>query len=508
MGLDAQTGNQLTPLERSLGRTKSFTASDLIKKPRFGEEIIRGILLICGAVSIFTTVGIVYVLGTEASLLFNAEAWLPSKVPIQDESVAPLILPETLPASEETFALDLSELSVYQSYTSGNFISIGEEKMEIVNRDQGSVTVIRGVLGTEAVAHEREAEVLLFEDRQVRTINALSSSEEGVVTEGDDLTEHTYFDRIYLESWMLEPLSIGDRIRIGQSDEVLVITDINTEEFFLTVDRGVEDIPAVAHGDSEQISLPDAFRPVEFFSNPRWSPTLGEFGIAPLVVATLTVSIIAMLVALPLGLGSAIYLSEYARPELRSILKPVLEILAGVPTVVYGYFAIQFMTPLLQLLTPEGLVGVYNMASAGIVMGIMILPTVSSMSEDALSAVPRALREAAYGLGGTRLETTVKIVLPAALSGILAAFIVAVSRAVGETMIVAIAAGASPNLTFNPFEGAETMTGHIVRISKGDLSYNSVEYNSIYAIGATLFVITLSLNLISGWIVRRFREAY
>lgn len=508
MGLDAQTGDQLTPLERSLGRTKSFTASDLMKKARAGEEAIRGLLLICGVVSIFTTLGIVYVLGTEASLLFGAEAWLPSKVPIERQDIPPLVLPETLPASEETFALDLSDLSVYQAYTTGNFINIGDEKMEIVSRDEGQVTVIRGVLGTEAVAHEREAAVLLFEDRQVRTINALSSSPENVVTEGDNLEDHTYFDRIYLESWMLEPLALGDRIRIGRSNEVLRITDINTEENFLVVERGVEDIPAVAHGDNEQISLPDAFRPAEFFTNNRWSPTLGEFGIAPLVVATLMVSSIAMLVGLPLGVGSAIYLSEYARPQLRGILKPVLEILAGVPTVVYGYFAIQFMTPLLRLLTPEGVVGVYNLASAGIVMGIMILPTVSSMSEDALSAVPRSLREASHGLGGTKLETTVKVVLPAALSGLLAAFIVAISRAVGETMIVAIAAGASPNLTFNPFEGAETMTGHIVRISKGDLSYNSVEYNSIYAIGATLFIITLTLNLVSAWIVRRFREAY
>jgi phosphate transport system permease protein len=503
MALDAQTSSQRTPLERSLGRTKTFSASELMKKARAGEEVIRALLLFCGVVSIFTTLGIVFVLGRESLLLLGAEAWLPTKIPILNESAEELTLLDALPAGQATFPLDLSELSTYQAFSSGNFISVGDELMEIESRTQGEVTVIRGVLGTEPTVHAGDATVQVFEDEQVRTINALSSTEADANPD-----EGIYFDRIYLEAWMLEPFEVGQRLRIGQSSEELRITEINIDENYLGVERGVGDLTAVRHGDGEQVSLPDAFRPAEFFTNFRWSPTLGEFGIAPLVSATLLTSLIAMLVALPLGLGSAIYLSEYAKPQLRAILKPVLEILAGVPTVVYGYFAIQAMTPFLQLITPEGLVGVYNMASAGIVMGIMILPTVSSMSEDALSAVPRALREASYGLGGTRLETVTKVVLPAALSGILAAFIVAVSRAVGETMIVAIAAGAAPNFTLNPFEGAETMTGHIVRISKGDLSYNSVEYNSIFAIGMTLFVITLSLNLISAWIVRRFREAY
>jgi phosphate transport system permease protein len=215
-----------------------------------------------------------------------------------------------------------------------------------------------------------------------------------------------------------------------------------------------------------------------------------------------------MLVALPLGLAAAIYLSEYASARARGILKPILEILAGVPTVVYGYFAITFMTPLLRTILGQDTVQIYNMASAGLVMGIMILPMVSSMSEDALSAVPRALRQGAYGLGATRLETALKVVVPGALSGIIAAFIIGISRAVGETMIVAIAAGAKPNFTFNPFEAAETMTGHIARISGGDLSYNSIDYNSIFVIGLALFVMTLTLNIISGYIVRRFREVY
>jgi phosphate transport system permease protein len=205
---------------------------------------------------------------------------------------------------------------------------------------------------------------------------------------------------------------------------------------------------------------------------------------------------------------SAIYLTQYADPKLRTWVKPALEILAGVPTVVYGYFALTCMTPMLRGIFGTDTVQIYNTASAGIVIGILILPLVSSMSEDALHAVPNSLREAAFGMGATKLETAIKIVLPAALSGITAAFIVSISRAIGETMIVAIAAGAGPNLTFNPFEAAETMTGHIVRISGGDLSYDSIDYNSIFAIGLVLFLITLSLNMISRRIVRRFREVY
>ncbi len=246
----------------------------------------------------------------------------------------------------------------------------------------------------------------------------------------------------------------------------------------------------------------------EFFTTTKWQPQINQFGILPLVNATLMTTFIAMLIALPLGLCVAIYLSEYASPKARSILKPTLEVLAGIPTVVYGYFALTFMTPLLRSIFGEGIVEIYNTASAGLVMGILILPLITSMSEDALSAVPRALREASYALGATKLETAVKIVVPAALSGIAAAFIVGVSRAVGETMIVAIAAGAGPDFTFNPFQSAETMTGHIVRISGGDLSYDSIDYNSIFAIAILLFFITLGLNIISQRIVKRFREVY
>ncbi|MBT3336958.1 MAG: phosphate ABC transporter permease subunit PstC [Anaerolineae bacterium] len=246
----------------------------------------------------------------------------------------------------------------------------------------------------------------------------------------------------------------------------------------------------------------------EYFSGTKWNPQIGQFGIWPLLNATLMTTLIAMLVALPIGLSIALYLSEYATHKARQTLKPILEVLAGIPTVVYGYFALTFMTPLLRSIFGANVVDIYNTASAGLVIGILVIPMVSSMSEDALSAVPRSLREAAYGLGATKLETAVKVVLPAAISGIMAAFIVSISRAIGETMIVAVAAGAGSNFTFNPFEAAETMTGHIVRISGGDLSYDSIDYNSIFAIGLTLFFMTLSLNVISQRIVRRFREVY
>jgi phosphate transport system permease protein len=215
-----------------------------------------------------------------------------------------------------------------------------------------------------------------------------------------------------------------------------------------------------------------------------------------------------MLVAIPLGLAAAVYLSEYASQPVRAWVKPMLEVLAGVPTVVYGYFALGFITPLLRGLFGSDTVNVYNMAAAGIAMGILILPLIASLSEDALSSVPASLRAASFGLGATRFETAVRVVLPAAASGLMAAFIIGISRAVGETMIVALAAGAGPNLTLNPFDSAETITGHIARISGGDLSYNSIQYNSIFALGLLLFALTLGLNIISRSIVARFREVY
>jgi len=214
----------------------------------------------------------------------------------------------------------------------------------------------------------------------------------------------------------------------------------------------------------------------------------------------------AMVIALPLGLLAAIYMSEYASENVRRILKPVLEILAGIPTVVYGYFALLFVTPLLKSIFPQ--TQTFNAASASIVMGFMILPMVASISEDALSAVPRSLRDAAYALGATKLEVSTQIVVPAALSGISAAFILAVSRAIGETMIVAIAAGQQPKLTLNPLESIETMTAYIVQVSLGDTPRQSIAYLTIFAVGMMLFLMTLVMNVISHFLTRRFREVY
>jgi len=247
---------------------------------------------------------------------------------------------------------------------------------------------------------------------------------------------------------------------------------------------------------------------VEFLTGSLWQPAIGKFGILPLASATLVTSLIAMAVALPLGLMVAVYLSEYAPWGVRQFLKPALEVLAGIPTVVYGYFALSTVTPLLRGMIGQDRLQVYNMLSAGLVMGILILPLIASMCEDALSAVPRAMREAAYATGATKLEVTTQVVVPAAFSGLAAAFILGLSRAVGETMIVALAAGAGPNLTLNPLKSAETMTGHIVRISGGDLSYDTIDYSSLFAIAATLFVITMILNLISRRIVGKRREVY
>lgn len=247
---------------------------------------------------------------------------------------------------------------------------------------------------------------------------------------------------------------------------------------------------------------------LEFLTGTTWQPQLGLFGIWPLLTATMVISAIAMLLAIPVGLATAVFLSEYASPRVRSIMKPLLEILAGIPTVVLGYFALTLVTPFLRDIFGESVVRIYNMLSAGIVVGILTIPLVASLSEDALHAVPDSLRQAAYGLGATKRETSISVVFPSALSGVTAAIVVAISRAVGETMIVALAAGAGPKLTLNPFESAETMTGYMVRISGGDLSYGSVDYQSIFAIGLVVFLLTLILNIISQQIVRRFREVY
>ena len=247
---------------------------------------------------------------------------------------------------------------------------------------------------------------------------------------------------------------------------------------------------------------------IEFLFGTEWTPLFAtkQFGVLPLVTGTALVSGIAMLVALPAGVLSAIYLSEYANPQLRRVIKPLLELLAGIPTVVYGYFALMFVTPLLQRFIP-GLAG-FNALSPGIVMGLMILPLVSSLAEDALHAVPNGLREGAYALGATRLQATLRVVVPGALSGIVAAFILAISRAIGETMIVAIAAGQQPRLTANPLVPVETMTAYIVQVSLGDTPAGTIEYRTIFALGMLLFVGTFLLNMVSAWLRERYREEY
>jgi len=246
----------------------------------------------------------------------------------------------------------------------------------------------------------------------------------------------------------------------------------------------------------------------EFLFGTVWTPLFFDkhFGVLPLVSGTLLASGIAMAVALPAGLVIAIYLSEYAATGVRRAVRPVLEVLAGVPTVVYGYFALQFVTPLLQAIVP-GLAG-FNALSPGIVMGIMILPLVSSLSEDAMRSVPNGLREGAYALGSTRMQTSLRVVVPAAFSGISAAVVLAMSRAIGETMIVAIAAGQQPRLTLDPRVPVETMTAYIVQVSLGDTPGGTIEYRTIFAVGMLLFISTFALNLISNWLRERFREEY
>ncbi|HOV60813.1 MAG TPA: phosphate ABC transporter permease subunit PstC [Candidatus Hydrogenedentes bacterium] len=247
----------------------------------------------------------------------------------------------------------------------------------------------------------------------------------------------------------------------------------------------------------------------EFFFSLRWNPLLGgekHFGIWPLLTGTLLISVIGLAVAVPMGLVTAIYLSEYAHPRVRAVLKPALELLAGIPTVVYGFFALAFITPLLKWLH-EGF-NSYNALSAGIAVGILIVPIVSSIAEDAMRAVPNALREGVYGLGGTRFDAAVKVVFPAALSGIVAAVLLAMARAVGETMVVALAAGSTPRLAYDPRLETQTMTGFMVQMAMGDVSNFGVEYYSLYAVAATLFLMTFSLTLLGAWVRRRYQEKY
>ena len=249
--------------------------------------------------------------------------------------------------------------------------------------------------------------------------------------------------------------------------------------------------------------------PLDFLLGTKWTPlfTNQSFGVLPLVGGTLLIAVGAAAISLPVGTVSAIYLAEYASPRVRGILKPTLEVLAGIPTIVYGYFALTFITPTLQAtILPD--IGVFNALSAIIVVGVMTIPMVSSLSDDALRAVPRELREAAYGVGATRFEVVTRISFPAALSGIIASYILAVSRAIGETMAVVIAAGGTPNLTANPLESVQTITAYIVAVSLGDTPQGTIEFRTIFAVAFTLFAMTLTMNLLATRVVRRFREVY
>ena len=247
----------------------------------------------------------------------------------------------------------------------------------------------------------------------------------------------------------------------------------------------------------------------QFFLSTEWLPFSNKeplYGIWALIAGTLKVTFIAVIVAVPLGLGAAIYLSEFASDKVRRIVKPILEVLAGVPTIVYGFFALTFITPLLQSFMPN--LKLFNAISPGIVVGIMIIPMIASLSEDAMSAVPRSVREGALGLGSTKFEVSIKVVLPAAISGIMASIVLAISRAIGETMIVSLAGGSAPRFNLEFTESIQTMTAYIVQVSTGDASYGSTIYYSIYAVGFTLFIFTLVMNIIAARISKRFREEY
>jgi phosphate transport system permease protein len=258
----------------------------------------------------------------------------------------------------------------------------------------------------------------------------------------------------------------------------------------------------------ESLSFFKTVSVVEFFTDTQWTPLFEDahYGIMPLVSGTLTTSAIALAVAVPIGTVSAIFLSEFASHKTREIIKPILELLVGVPTVVFGYFALFFVTPMLQTIYPD--LPSFNMLGAGIVMGVMIIPYIASMSEDAMRAVPMSMREGSYAMGATRFQTAIKVVTPAAISGIVAAYILAISRAVGETMVVAIAAGQQPNLTFNPLDSAATITAYIVQVAMGDLPHGSIGYQSIFAAGLVLMAMTLSFNIIGHWVRKKYRESY
>lgn len=294
-------------------------------------------------------------------------------------------------------------------------------------------------------------------------------------------------------------ISIYRKIKEGAVEGVFLLCGLSS--IFITV--GIVAVLAYeAFGFFREVSI------IDFLTGTEWTPLFADkkFGILPLVAGTLLITGIALSVALPLGLTVAIYLSEYAPHKVKEIAKPILELLAAVPTVVYGYFALLFLTPILQKFFPE--MSGFNALSPGIIMGVMIIPYISSVSEDAMKAVPMSIREGSYAMGATRLQTAIKVVIPAAFSGIAAAFIMGISRAIGETMVVAIAAGMMPNFTANPTQPVQTLTAYIVQVSLGDVPHGTLEYKTIFAVGMTLFLMTLGFNIIGFWLRSRIREAY
>lgn len=293
--------------------------------------------------------------------------------------------------------------------------------------------------------------------------------------------------------------NLARKIKEGAIEGILFLAALSS--IFITVSIVIV-LVSEAIGFFKEVSI------IEFLTGTQWTPLFAEpkFGILPLVAGTLLVTGIALMVALPIGITVAVYLSEYAPPKFREATKPVLELLAAIPTVVYGYFALLFLTPILQKFIPA--LSGFNALSPGIIMGAMIVPYVSSLSEDAMKAVPMHIKEGSYAMGATKLQTAFKVVIPSAFSGIAAAFIMGISRAIGETMVVAIAAGMMPNLTLNPIEPIQTLTAYIVQVSLGDVPHGTIEYKTIFAAGMTLFLMTLFFNIVGFWLRKRIREAY
>lgn len=484
--MQGSTSQPLAP-RTAVGAVKTEKDLDLKRHRRWGEEIIGAILLFCGVVSIFTTLGIVGVLAGNTIEFFGSRAWVFARAPVAEAASLAALAQDI---TDGTTSFRIEYLADDLQFANQQFLRIGNETLRIVERNRNALIVTRGLDSTPASSHPAGTEIYpMTEKVAVPTLP--------ITADATTIQLDNGFERIF---------HVGEEIRVGTEEMRITATDHAADT--LTVERGINDTRLSEHDTSSQISQPDAVTFGEFITHTVWQPQTGEYGIWALLTATLLTSGVALIVAIPLGVGAAIYLSEYAKPQTRSTLKPILEVLAGIPTVVYGFFALTFVTPSLKNLLFGSSLNSLNMLAAGITIGVLITPMISSMCEDAISAVPRSLREASTGLGATKLETTVKVIIPAAISGISAAIIVAMSRAVGETMIVLLASGAGPNFTLDLRQSAETMAGHIARISTGDIEYGSLDYTSIFAVGTTLFIVTLGLNVISNQISRRLRERY